>query len=59
MKANYLACHNDDIAIIEFKEMPITDKDLHRETFLSYLTMMPECTKFVLFSGDNNETPRN
>lgn len=59
MKANYLACNNDDTAIIEFKELPITDKDLHRETFLSYLTMMPECTKFVLFSGDNNETPRN
>lgn len=50
MKANYLSYSNDEIAIIDFKELPITDEDLGREKFLSYLTMMPECTRFVVFS---------
>lgn len=51
MKANYLACTNDEIDTIDFKELLITEDDLRRETFLSYLTMMPECTKFVAFSS--------
>ncbi|BBP70041.1 hypothetical protein PHLH6_20450 [Pseudomonas sp. Seg1] len=48
MKANYLAY--SDVETIDFKEVRITDDDLSRETFLGYLSMMPECTRFVAFA---------
>ncbi|MFP2485673.1 hypothetical protein [Enterobacter ludwigii] len=59
MKANYLAYTNDGIDDISFEELSITDEDLTRETFMSYLALMPKCTRFVAFSGVDNETPRS
>lgn len=50
MKANYMVRNIDNIDPIDFKEVSITNGDLNRGTFLSYLRAMPECTRFVAFT---------
>lgn len=59
IKANYLACTTDEVDNISFDELPITEEDLTRETFMRYMALLPKCTRLIAFSGVDNENARS